>query len=236
MQITEMLARNARMYGDETALVERNPETKERSEITWAEFYHRSNRLANSLIALSIQKGDRLVQLMTNSLEWLPVYFGILRSGAVAVPLNFRFAADDILSCTAFTEARVVIFGEAFIDRINAEKPDLDQTVIAYIYVGNADKKPAYALFYEDLLSSSSPREPKVEITLSDDAAIYFTSGTTGRPKGVVLQHRQLEFAGYAKTATITRPIRIIFFAFLLCITPGPRCTGLETWWWGQRR
>jgi len=229
MQITEMLARNARAWGDEIALVERDPSANSRSEITWAEFDRRSNRLADSLIGLGIQKGDRVVQLMTNCLDWLPVYFGILRSGAVAVPLNFRFTAEDILRCVALTEAKAVIFGSAFIDRIKAEKPALDQAVTAYIYVGDADKKPAYALLYEDLLSSGSPKEPDIDITLSDDAGIYFTSGTTGLPKGVVLQHRQLKFACYAENRHHHQTHSDNF----LCIPPLYH-TGAKMHWFGN--
>ena len=96
MVITEILARNARLYGSQVALIEREPEKDRRSEITWRQFDDQANRVANALIARGVRKGDRVIQLMTNCLEWLPVYFGILRTGAWVVPLNFRFTAHDL--------------------------------------------------------------------------------------------------------------------------------------------
>jgi acyl-CoA synthetase (AMP-forming)/AMP-acid ligase II len=96
MIITEILARNARMYGDEVALIERAPANNRRVTITWKEFDNMANRVANALIAKGIKKEDKVIHLMMNCIEWLPAYFGILRTGAWAVPLNFRFMAEDI--------------------------------------------------------------------------------------------------------------------------------------------
>ena len=117
MIITEILDRNARMYGEETALIERDPAHGKRTSMTWAAFNDQSNQLARALIENGVQKGDRVVQLMTNCIEWLPIYFGILRTGAWAVPLNFRFVATTILRCVTLAEARVLIFGPEFIER-----------------------------------------------------------------------------------------------------------------------
>ncbi|MBW1895268.1 MAG: AMP-binding protein, partial [Deltaproteobacteria bacterium] len=99
MLITEILARNARMYGNETALVERDPAKNRRKEITWQEFDDHANKVARALMARGIKKGDRVVHLMTNCIDWLPIYFGILRTGAWAVPLNFRFVGKTIRLC-----------------------------------------------------------------------------------------------------------------------------------------
>ena len=197
MQITEILARNFRRYGDEIALIERDPALNKRTEITWREFYHQSNRLANSLIDFNITPGDRIIQLMMNCIEWLPVYFGILRAGAIAVPVNFRFDADDIRRCAGLAEAKAIVFGPEFIDRITQIKTDLDKTINTYIYVGDPEKKPQYAILYSEVLSAGKKEEPDVLIDLYDGAGIYFTSGTTGHPKGVYLQHRHLEFSCY---------------------------------------
>ncbi|MBW1644396.1 MAG: AMP-binding protein, partial [Deltaproteobacteria bacterium] len=76
MLITEILARNARVYGKEIALVERDCAKNTRKEITWEEFETEANRVANALIAKGIKKGDKVVHLMMNCIEWLPVYFG----------------------------------------------------------------------------------------------------------------------------------------------------------------
>ena len=99
MPITEMLSRNARMYPDEVSLIEREPATDSRREITWLEFEKQANQFANALMERGVKQGDRVALLMTNCLEWLPVYFGILKSGALAVPLNFRYTAPEIKMC-----------------------------------------------------------------------------------------------------------------------------------------
>lgn len=199
MLLPEILARNAGMFADETALVERDPKRGTRREITWMEFYLQANRFANALVSLGLEKGDRVVLLMTNSLEWLPIYFGILAAGGVAVPLNFRFEAETIQHCTTLCSAKVFIFGPEFIERVNSVKSFLDHFVSSYIFVGQSGLRPVYAQAHADLLSEGPDTKPDISILLTDRAGIYFTSGTTGVPKGVLLTHRQLEFSCYAE-------------------------------------
>ena len=197
MLITEILARNARMYGKEIALVEREPSKNVRKEITWQEFDHQANQLAQALISMGVQKGDRVVHLMTNCIEWLPIYFGILRTGAWAVPLNFRFVAKTIKRCIETAEAKVIIFGEEFIERIHSIKKDLDKSINTYIFVGPEELRPDYAASFQDTISSQPAVDPKVSLQVPDEAGLYFTSGTTGTPKATLLTHRNLEFACY---------------------------------------
>ena len=119
MPITEFLERNAREFGSETALVEINPSVRAtglttwkeyelmqstgegpyRQEITWEVFNEKANRVANFLLARGVRKGDKVAILLMNCLDWLPVYFGILKSGALAVPMNFRYSSDEIEYC-----------------------------------------------------------------------------------------------------------------------------------------
>lgn len=195
MLITEILARNARMYGTETALIERDPANNLRKTMNWNRFDDQANQLAQALIARGIKKGDRVVHLMTNCIEWLPLYFGILRTGAVAVPLNFRFVARTILRCVDLAQAKVMIFGPEFIDRIAEIKNDLDRTVQFYIFVGPEEPKPNYAKAIAGFIHVHPPQAPQIPIDITDEAALYFTSGTTGTPKAALLTHRNLEAA-----------------------------------------
>jgi acyl-CoA synthetase (AMP-forming)/AMP-acid ligase II len=195
MLITEILARNARMYGMETALIEREPAKNKRVEITWNEFDHTSNRIAQALIDRGVRKGDKVVQLMTNCIEWLPVYFGILRTGAWVVPLNFRFDATTILQCIETAEARALIFGPEFIERIEIIKPKLNRWIETYWFVGDAPMCPVYAKTYPEVIAPYPAEDPAVPIQLTDEAGLYFTSGTTGTPKATLLTQRNLEFA-----------------------------------------
>ncbi|MBW2430151.1 MAG: AMP-binding protein, partial [Deltaproteobacteria bacterium] len=173
MLITEILARNARVYGDEVALIERDPVNSRRKEITWNDFDAAANRVANALLAKGIKKGDKVVHLLMNCIDWLPAYFGILRTGAWVVPLNFRFSADDIKLCTEIAEARALVFGEEFIGRVEQIKTALDKTVASYLFVGPEDMRPAFAEQYADLLASASSEAPQVESELNDSAALY---------------------------------------------------------------
>ena len=140
MPITELLEENARKYGSEVALIEVNPQITEtrrmlwkdydliqptssqwyRHDITWSVFNEKANRFANLLISRGVKKGDKVAILLMNCLEWLPIYFGILKTGALAVPMNFRYSADEIQYCLDLSEADVLIFGPEFIGRIEA--------------------------------------------------------------------------------------------------------------------
>ena len=119
MPITKFLEKNAEIFKDDVSLVEINPEIQEkshvtwreyslieqgskgdgRSEITWGEFDKRANRFANLLLSRGIKKGDRVAILLMNCIEYLPIYFGILKTGALVVPLNYRYTADEIRYC-----------------------------------------------------------------------------------------------------------------------------------------
>ncbi len=209
MQITEILARNAREWPNDTALVEINPQELEnrhttwreysliesssiesfRSEITWEEFDKKANRFANLLLTRNIKKGDKVAILLMNCIEWLPIYFGVLRTGALAVPLNFRYAADEIKYCLDLADADVLVFGPEFTGRVEQIAHRIPK-VKHSIYVG--DDCPTFAESYRSLVSYCSSKAPDIVLDDDDDAAIYFSSGTTGFPKAIVLQHHCL--------------------------------------------
>ncbi|HKM21612.1 MAG TPA: class I adenylate-forming enzyme family protein [Lachnospiraceae bacterium] len=209
MPITELLERNSREYGNDICLVEINPEIKEdrrvtwkeyelmepnpkehyRREITWSVFDEKANRFANLLISRGIRKGDKVAILMMNCLEWLPIYFGILKTGALAVPLNFRYSSDEILYCAKLAQADVLVFGPAFIGRIEEIADEISKKRLL-IYVG--ENCPSFADDYNSLAANCSSQAPNVPITDDDDAAIYFSSGTTGFPKAILHKHLSL--------------------------------------------
>ena len=228
MIITEILARNARMYGDKIALIEREPAKDKRVAITWQEFDDMANRVANALIAKGVKKGDKVIHLMMNCLEWLPAYFGILRTGAWAVPLNFRFTASDILTCAKIAEAKVMIFGEEFVDRINTIKEDL-VTINDYVFLGPVDMKPDYAEAFDEFLMTGSTENPNIPISLLDEAGLYFTSGTTGTPKPILLTQKNLEFACVIENRHHNQTHEDNF----LCIPPLYH-TGAKMHWFGN--
>ena len=210
MTIVDLLERNAREYAKDVALVEINPDQPEtrratwhefelvestprarhyRREITWEVFNEKANRLANMLQQNGIGKGKKVAILLMNCIDWLPIYFGILKAGALAVPLNFRYSSDEIDYCLDLAEADVLIFGTEFIGRVEAVADKLSKRC-TLIYLGAAC--PAFADDYNDLISECSGIFPACTLTEEDDAAIYFSSGTTGFPKAILHKHRSL--------------------------------------------
>jgi long-chain acyl-CoA synthetase len=190
MTITEILARNARLTPNSPALVEITPSKNLRREITWKEFDENANRFANGLIARGIKKGDVVVHLMMNSVKWLEAYFGILKTGAMAAPLNFRFISRQIKYCIDIAEPKIMVLDESFTDRVEEIRGEMP-TIKHYIFVG--EKIPEGMESFDDVLAESSSAPPDVKLTGEDEAGLYFTSGTTGDPKATCLCHRSLE-------------------------------------------
>ena len=209
MVITEVLEKNAKLYGDDVSLVEINPPMGEskrltwkeysliessnkeafRTEITWSEFDKRANRFANLLLSRGIKKGDKVAILLMNCLEWLPIYFGILKTGAMAVPLNYRYTSDEIAYCVNLAEADVLIFGPEFTGRVEAVCNKMKRVRYTF-YLG--EDCPTFAESYDKLVTYCTARAPEIPLTVEDKAAIYFSSGTTGFPKAIVHNHESL--------------------------------------------
>jgi acyl-CoA synthetase (AMP-forming)/AMP-acid ligase II len=191
MLISDLLTQNANLYPNEIALIELRPSQNLRKTITWREFDERANRVANALIARDIKKGDKVIHLMMNSIDWLVVYFGIIRTGAWAVPLNFRFTGSEIKYCADIAEARIMIFSEEFTERVISIRDQLP-TVGKYVFVGQ--KLPDGMEAFEVVYRQASFKRPNVKIVAEDICGLYFTSGTTGDPKPIVLTHKNMEF------------------------------------------
>ncbi|MBQ0078485.1 MAG: acyl--CoA ligase [Eubacterium sp.] len=209
MPVTDLLERNHKLYGDEVALVELNPLVKEkkrstwkeydlvqqtssvpyRREITWSVFDEKANRVANMLLDMGVKKGEKVAILMFNCLEWLPIYFGILKTGAIAVLFNFRFDSDEIKYCLDLADVSVLFFGPEFIGRLESIADEISQGRLL-IYVG--DGCPTFAEDYRAMVADCSSIAPLVRLEEEDDAAIYFSSGTTGFPKAILHNHESL--------------------------------------------
>lgn len=192
MTISEILARNARMYPDKIALVELRPSENFRKEVTWQEFDERATRIANALMDMGIKKADKVIHLMMNSINWLEAYFGIIRTGAWVVPLNFRFTSSDIKYCADVAEAKAFVLGEEFAERVEAIRPQLS-AIKQYIFVGR--NPPEDMEGFERVIARSSPKPADIELCDDDECGLYFTSGTTGTPKPILLTHRNMECA-----------------------------------------
>lgn len=246
MPVTDFLERNAKLYPNEVALVELNPDEKDtrrtswkeyeliqpsrfepyRREITWGVFNEKANRFANLLLSRGIKKGDKVAILMYNCLEWLPIYFGVLKSGAIAVPFNFRYDAEEILYCAELAEVDIIVFGPAFIGRIEANAEKLSKGRLL-IYVG--DGCPDFAESYHELVADCSSKTPDIPLTEDDYGAIYFSSGTTGFPKAILHNHESLMHAATVEQKHHGQTKDDVF----LCIPPLYH-TGAKMHWFGS--
>ncbi|MGM9626369.1 MAG: class I adenylate-forming enzyme family protein, partial [Eubacteriales bacterium] len=246
MPITDLLERNASLYPDETALVEINPQFEPtsritwkdysliqpeagqpfRREITWKTFDAKANRFANLLLTRGIQRGDKVAILMMNSIEWLPVYFGILKTGALAVPLNYRYTAEEIKYCLDKADCSMLVFGPEFIGRLE-EIYDRIPAVKNLFYVG--EDCPSFADSYDRMIGFCSSRKPDISITDEDFGAIYFSSGTTGFPKAILHKHRSLSHSAVCEQAHHGQTHDDVF----LCIPPLYH-TGAKMHWFGS--
>ena len=246
MVITDLLEKNAKLYPNEVALVEINPAhqpapnttwreyalieatpgEKYRREMTWKEFDTKANRFANLLLTRGIKKGDKVAILLMNCLEWLPVYFGILKTGALAVPMNYRYSADEIKYCADLADASVLIFGPEFTERVSHVVDDLP-LIKNFFFVG--DDVPEYADSYDKLVNYCSSTAPAVEYDEEDYAAIYFSSGTTGFPKAILHKHLSLISSCKVEQAHHGQTRDDVF----LCIPPLYH-TGAKMHWFGS--
>lgn len=246
MPITNILEKNCEMYGNEICLVEINPQLPEtrritwkeyelmeptkssyyRREITWNVFNEKANRFANFLLSRGVKKGDKVAILLMNCLEWLPIYFGILKTGALAVPLNFRYSSDEIDYCVGLADVDILVFGPEFIGRVEEIADTLSKNRLL-IYVG--DNCPTFAEDYTTLTADCSSQTPDIPLTDDDDAAIYFSSGTTGFPKAILHKHRSLMHSCLVEQNHHETKHEDVF----LCIPPLYH-TGAKMHWFGS--
>ena len=246
MPITDLLERNSKLYGEEIALVEINPEIQEeqrvtwkeyeliqptstapyRREITWSVFDEKANRVANMLLSRGIRKGQKVAILLMNCLEWLPIYFGILKAGAIAVPLNFRYTSEEIEYCVKLADADILFFGPEFIGRVENIVSSIGKNHLLF-FVG--DTCPSFAEDYLRATANCSSVAPKILIEDDDEAAIYYSSGTTGFPKAILLKHQALSQSAKMEALHHETTHKDVF----LCIPPLYH-TGAKMHWFGS--
>ena len=247
MIITDFLEKNARLYGGESALVELSP-TEERDkavtwwdfnlieaaspdapyrrELSWKDFDRRANRFANLLLSRGLKQGTKVALLLMNCIEWLPLYFGVLKAGCIVVPMNFRYSSDEIKYCLELADVEVLVFGPEFISRMDAIQDQIPDVRMLFFVGKNG---PEYTEDCLRLMSFCSSSAPPVALEETDDAAIYFSSGTTGFPKAILHNHKALVHACLTEQSHHGQSRSDVF----LCIPPLYH-TGAKMHWFGS--
>ena len=194
MPITKYLENNAREYGNEVCLVELNPSMEDtrrvtwreydliepsrtsayRREITWGVFDEKANRFANLLISRGIGKNDKVAILLMNGLEWLPIYFGILKAGAIAVPLNYRYSSEEIEYCVNLAEADILIFGPEFIGRVDE--------IVVFNELSSEDYARIAVLMLDEL--KSALHDKSITLEYAEDVPMALVEKMDGNVRG----------------------------------------------------
>ena len=193
MNLLDIVAKNSRIHPEETAFVEVRPVTKMRKEISWRQFHERVNRIANALREMGVNPGDRVLLYGRNSIHWLEIYFGVIKTGAWIAPLNYRFTNEDIVYCAKVSQPVVCFCDEEFSERMISLRQDLP-SIRGYVSVGAKAFDGMERM--EDIIDRTSPKSFDAEIKDEDPCGLYFTSGTTGAPKPILLTQKNLFCSG----------------------------------------
>ena len=177
----EMIARNARKFPDREALIYGD------TRLTYKQFNARINQLAHALLDLGIIKGSKVAILAFNCNQFMEAYFAVAKIGAMAVPLNFRLHPEELKYIVNHSEVVAFIMGEAFVQTVKDAQEDLPQVKN---YISITDTPVEDMLHYETWIARFPDDEPLILVEEEDPVFIMYTAGTTGRPKGAVLTHK----------------------------------------------
>jgi long-chain acyl-CoA synthetase len=177
----DAIAHNARVYPNSLAVV-----CGER-RLTWPEFHERVNRIANGILSLGLERNDKVAIVLSNSVEFLELFWGIVRAGCVAVPVNTMLTSEVVVRVLNSCDARLVFAEESTADQIDAERSGLAGVTGDRLFcIGPARDGWGSS---EELIAAASPAPPAVVNQPDDAMTIMYSSGSTGVPKGIEHTH-----------------------------------------------
>jgi acyl-CoA synthetase (AMP-forming)/AMP-acid ligase II len=177
MVVGEVVRRNARDYPHKTALLFEN------RTISFLEMNNRVNRLAAAFAGLTL-KGDRVAILANTCIEYVETYFAVAKAGLILVPLNARLSGPEISYIVNDAQARVMLVENTFKTLVDSIRDQL----VSIEHLFFTDEKEGL----KELIGRCPPKEPELQVNEDDLACLLYTSGTTGKPKGAMLTHRNL--------------------------------------------
>jgi acyl-coenzyme A synthetase/AMP-(fatty) acid ligase len=211
MHAGTMVKMNAINYPDKLGWQDKN------QEYTFKEWNERSCRFANGLTGLGVGPKDTFAIIAYNRGEWMDMYAACGKGGQIVVPIMFRLAGPDIEYIANHSECKAMVVEAPFVDLINSIKDNLPIPPGNYIYLGDGPVPEGY-VGYEDLLAKSSPEEPDVMVDSADIWVIMYTSGTTGRPKGVMRTHESTVAQYYLNDINMgVRPTDKVMLVMPMC-------------------
>ncbi len=179
MNTTEFLNITTAICPDKEAIV------FEDKRYTFNQLNERVNKLANALLKLGVQNGDRVAMIQVNTNQCVEVYFAVAKIGAIYVPLNFRAKGNELTDMLNSSESNSMFIGERYIDLVKS----IESQLVSVINFVSLDSQHEGMLYYEDMIQSSSADEVYTEIDDNNIAILMYTAGTTDFPKGIMLSH-----------------------------------------------
>src|SRR6267378_2988194 len=174
--------RARKLYGDREAVVDGD------LRLTYEQLFDRCDRWSAALQGMGVKKGDRVAYIAPNTHEQLESFYAVPQIGAVLVPINYRLTADDFVYITKHSGAKVLCVYPDYLDAVDGVRDQLDG-VVHFVSLGAAGSRKGWTE-YESHLAKASPTFKRPEIAESDLLTINYTSGTTAKPKGVMITHR----------------------------------------------
>jgi len=183
MNLKLMLEEAVRQYGRKTAI------TLGKQRLSFTEVDEASNKVANALIKMGVSKGDRVAMLLPNIPEFVVIYFGVVKIGSIAVPLNIGDKVDELASLCSNFQPKLLVAESPFLEPLVLALPRF-KSIEHIIEVGS--KYEGQFLGYQEIMATGSARRVEVEPEPEDIATISYTGGPTNHPRGVMLSHRSL--------------------------------------------
>ncbi|CAB5088148.1 Long-chain-fatty-acid--CoA ligase (EC [Olavius algarvensis associated proteobacterium Delta 3] len=181
LNLGDVLRVNAKKFPNTVALKDR-----ERS-FTYPAVNKRVNRLCHGLLAMGLEKGDKVAVLLENSIEIIEMYLATAKTGIVIVPINFRLVGNEVEYIVNNSDAKAIVVHDVFTDTVESVRSRLTN-ISAGRFVVVGDARDGYQP-YDALMAGAPDREPEMEVHPEDTWILIYTSGTTGKPKGVVRSH-----------------------------------------------
>ena len=203
--LKSMLEKVARRYGQKTAVV------LGEHRLTYVELDEASSKVANALIEMGVKKGDRIAMLLANSPEFVSFYFGVVKAGGIAVPLDIRYKVEELASIFEDSQPKVLVTENPALELISPSLPRF-KSIEQVVDLGS--KYDGKFVTYRQIISSNPAKSPSIEPNPDDIAQIHYTSGPVWHPRGVMLSHQSVVNAidisgdGFGQT---DRDISILF-------------------------